>query len=100
MGPLDIIHRSISSPDASRVIRDFVRNDFMYLLSHRTGAMRAAVVAALVIGMGILRNVLRIDLLLVAKGGDLEQILTHALKSVMAVNRASPGSLSPQKDNS
>jgi AcrR family transcriptional regulator len=87
--PLDIIHRSLSSPDASRVIRDFVRNDFIDPLSEHTAPTRAAVIAALVIGMGILRDVLQIDLLLVAKGGDLEQILTHTLKGIMAGTRAS-----------
>lgn len=97
VGPLDIIHRSLLSPDASRGIRNFVRNDFIEALSDHTTATRAAVVAALVIGIGVLRNVLRINLLLVAEGGELEQILTHALNGIMAVNRSSPGSLAPRK---
>ena len=87
VGPLDIIIRSLTSPEASRVLRDFVRNDFIHPLADKIDQQdktRAAVVAALLAGIGIFRNVLRINPLLEGEGGELEQILAQTIAGLLS----------------
>lgn len=87
VGPLDIIIRSLSSPEASGVLRDFMLNDFINPLAKKLdqpAGGRAALIVALLAGVGILRNVLRIAPLLEAKGGDLEGLTASALESMMS----------------
>jgi AcrR family transcriptional regulator len=84
--PLDIVIRSLSSPEASRVLRDFVQNDFIDVLArklHQPATGRVALIAAFLAGVSILRNVLRIDPLLEAEGGELEGLIAHAIDGLM-----------------
>ena len=86
VGPLDIIIRSLSSPEASPVLRDFMLNDFITPLANKLdqpAARRAALIAAFLAGVGILRNVLGVAPLLQAEGGDLESLIANALKDMM-----------------
>lgn len=89
VGPLDIIIHSLTSPEASRVLREFIRTDFIHPLAEKVDQKdntRAAVVAALLAGIGILRNVLRIDPLLEAEGGELERVLARTIAGIMAAD--------------
>ena len=86
VGPLDIIIRSLSSPEASRVLRDFMLNDFITPLANKLdqpAARRAALIAAFLAGVGILRNVLGVAPLLEAEGGGLESLIAKALEDMM-----------------
>jgi AcrR family transcriptional regulator len=70
---LDIIVRSLSSPEASPVVRQFLQNNFISPLAEKldeapTG--RIALITAFLAGVAIFRNVLRIAPLLETAGGD------------------------------
>lgn len=87
VGPLDIIIRSLSSSDASGVLREFTRDKIIHPLAKKIGQKvetRAAVIAALLAGMGILRNVLRIDPLTEVEGGELEKLIAQVIKDIIA----------------
>ncbi|NVN84715.1 MAG: TetR/AcrR family transcriptional regulator [Rhodopseudomonas sp.] len=82
VGPLDIVIRSLSSPEASRVLTEFIVKDFIQPLAGKLdqpAAARAAVIAAFLAGLGILRNVLRISPLQEAEGGDVEHLIASAI---------------------
>lgn len=84
---LDIIVRSLSSPAAARVIRECIVADFVEPLGARLGDpafLRAAVIGALLAGIGILRNVLEIEPLREAAGGDLESLLATTIAHIGA----------------
>jgi AcrR family transcriptional regulator len=86
VGPLDIIVRSLSSPEASRVLRDFMLNDFITPLANKLdqpAARRAALIAAFLAGVSILRNVLGVAPLLEAEGGGLESLIAKTLEDMM-----------------
>lgn len=86
VGPLDIIIRSLSSPEASGVLRNLMLNDLINPLAKKLdqpASGRAALIVALLAGVGILRNVLRVAPLLEAKDGDLEGLIASALESMM-----------------
>lgn len=94
VGPLDIIIRSLSSSEASRVLREFICDNVVHPLAQKIGQTmdtRAAVITALLAGMGILRNVLRIDPLSQAQGGELEKLIVQTIESIIAA-KSSPGS--------
>ena len=85
IGPLDIIIHSLSSPAASRVVRDCIMREFVAPLGARLddpAAMRAAVIAALLAGVGILRNVLEIAPLREGAGGDLNHLLATTIAHI------------------
>src|ERR1700736_3171733 len=89
---LDILIRSLSSPEASPVVRQFLQSDFISPLAEKldeapTG--RIALIAAFLAGVAIFRNVLRIAPLLEAEGGELESLITNTIGSL------SPGVTSP-----
>lgn len=87
VGPLDIVVRSLSSAEASRVLRECVQDDVIHPLAKKIGQkvdIRAAAIVALLTGMGILRNVLHIDPLIEAEGGQLEALITQTIKGIMA----------------
>lgn len=84
--PLDIAIRSLSSPAAAPVLRGFVMDEIITPL----GAMleppdprRAALVMALLAGMGILRDVLQIGPFVDGDDGELETLLTEAIATLM-----------------
>ena len=86
VGPLDIIIRSLSSPEASRVLREFILNDFINPLAEKLdqpATCRAALIAGFLAGVGILRNVLGVAPLLEAEGGGLESLIAKTLRDMM-----------------
>jgi AcrR family transcriptional regulator len=92
---LDILIRSLSSPEASPVVRQFLQSDFISPLAEKldeapTG--RIALIAAFLAGVAIFRNVLRIAPLLEAEGGELESLITNTIGSLSA------GVTSPWRD--
>lgn len=83
---LDIIIRSFSSPAASRVLRDCLMEDFVGPLMRKRGEVsekRAALVAAFLIGAGILRDVVRAAPLLEPDGRELEEIIVQTMEELM-----------------
>ncbi|MBI5132747.1 MAG: TetR family transcriptional regulator [Rhodopseudomonas palustris] len=85
--PLDIIIHSLSSADASRVLREVVARSFIEPLAAKLGhadALNASLITALLAGAGILRTVLGIAPLQEAEGGRLEAMMTAALQGIIA----------------
>jgi len=81
--PLDIIIRSFSSPEASCVIKEILSNDFVAPLvcSYEGASPRSAtLVAALLLGVGVLRDVVHAD----ALADDGATILEHELVRLIA----------------
>jgi AcrR family transcriptional regulator len=92
---LDILIRSLSSPEASPVVRQFLQSDWISPLAEKldegpTG--RIALIAAFLAGVAIFRNVLRIAPLLEAEGGELESLIANTIGSL------SDGVTSPWRD--
>lgn len=86
-GPLDIATRSLSSPKAAAILRDYILDDFIVPLSARLAEpaqRRAALVAALLAGLGILRDVLEIEPLRDAAGSSLEQLVATTIADVLS----------------
>ncbi len=84
-GPLDVIIHSLSSPAASRVVRERIVGDFVEPLGARLddpSLLRAAVIGALLAGIGIFRNVLEIEPLREAAGGNLETLLATTIAHI------------------
>ncbi len=85
--PLDIVIHSLSSADASRVLREVVARSFIEPLAAKLGradALNAALITALLAGTGILRTVLGIAPLQETEGGRLEAMMTAALTGIIA----------------
>ncbi|MFC0240750.1 TetR/AcrR family transcriptional regulator [Rhodopseudomonas telluris] len=85
--PLDIVIHSLSSADASRVLREVVSRSFVEPLAAKLGhadALNAALITALLAGTGILRTVLGITPLQETEGGRLETMMTAALAGIIA----------------
>lgn len=85
--PLDIIIHSLSSADASRVLRDVVARSFIEPLAAKLGhrdQLNASLITALLAGTGILRTVLGIAPLQETEGGRLEAMMTAALTGIIA----------------
>jgi AcrR family transcriptional regulator len=92
---LDILIRSLSSPEASPVVRQFLQSDFISPLAEKldeapTG--RIALITAFLAGFAIFRNVLRIASLLEAEGGELESLIANTIGFISA------GATSPWRD--
>ncbi|ABD90188.1 TetR/AcrR family transcriptional regulator [Rhodopseudomonas palustris] len=91
-GPLDIVIHSLSSPEASRVLRAVMLKDFIEPIAGRLGspaASRAALIAALLAGVGILRSVLGVAALQEAEGGELQTLIRTAIDSMIDAETAS-----------
>lgn len=89
IGPFDIIIRSLSSPDAARVLREFILDDFINPLAERLDqddATRAAIIAALLAGIGILRNVLGVSPLQQPEGGEVERLIARTIASLLTAD--------------
>ena len=74
------------SPDAAPVLRDYLDREFVAPLSgllERPAKKRAAHVAALIVGIGILRNVVRLEPLLEREGGPLESLVAKAIETII-----------------
>jgi AcrR family transcriptional regulator len=86
IGPLDIAVRSLSSPKAASILRNYILDEFITPLGARLGepaARRAALVAALLAGLGILKDVLEIEPLRETAGGGLEQLVASAITDML-----------------
>ncbi|MGV6876335.1 TetR/AcrR family transcriptional regulator [Pseudochelatococcus sp. B33] len=100
---LDIIVRSFSSPDASRVLGSVIADDFIKpLLGKRAGVSerRAALVGAFLAGVGILRDIIRAEPLREAEGGELELLISQVIAGLLAdesyVERTTPETFTEQ----
>ncbi|WP_454856761.1 TetR/AcrR family transcriptional regulator [Rhizobium binxianense] len=85
--PLDIVIPSLSSPDVKVLLQTFVLNDVVLPLSERIGhsaGRSAALVTAFLVGLGIVRNVLEIEVLLEPEGGELEKMIVDVINNMVA----------------
>ena len=82
---LDIIIRSLSSRDASPLLRRFVLDSFVDPLAQKLQAntVPIALIAALLAGVSIFRNVLRMGPLLNAPSTELEALIATAIQGIM-----------------
>ncbi|QRG07215.1 TetR family transcriptional regulator [Xanthobacter dioxanivorans] len=83
---LDIVIRSLSSPKAASVLRAFIVEDFIAPLSERLGrpGMReASMIAAFLVGIGIMRTVLQVTPLQEPEGGELERRMAEVIACAM-----------------
>ena len=88
--PLDISIRSLSSASAASVLREFILNDVIIPLNEKLeppDERRAALVAALLVGLGIMKDVLKIDMLVSNDPGDLEALIRDAVASIITPPR-------------
>lgn len=86
VGPLDIMIRSLSSPEASRVLREAIHDDFIVPLADKLGHRthrQAGFITALLAGIGIFRIVLRIESMVEAEGGEFERQIARTIRSLM-----------------
>lgn len=84
---LDIIIRSLLSPNAGPLLREHLEQDFIAPLSElleRPSEQCAAVIAALLVGIGILKNVLEIKALSRGGAGQLESLIQLTIEAIMA----------------
>ncbi len=83
---LDIIIRSLSSPEASPLLRKFISDNFVDPLAQKlnqSNTVPIAVIAALLAGVSIFRNVLRMGPLLNAPSSELEALIATAIQDMM-----------------
>ncbi|MCC7251867.1 TetR/AcrR family transcriptional regulator [Hyphomicrobium sp.] len=86
-GSLDIVIRSLSSPQAAAVLREFIVADFITPLSRHVdqpSLRRASLIMAFLAGLGILRNVLDVASLREAGGGELEAMIACIIQLIIA----------------
>jgi AcrR family transcriptional regulator len=88
---LDIIVRSLSSPEASRVLRQSILNDFLIPLAGKLdeAPRRLALIVAFMAGVDIFRNVLRIPPLLERNVGELESLIASTISSILSSDATS-----------
>lgn len=83
--PVDIIIRSVSSPEVSRVLKELATTGFVRPLAemspHRS-ELRAALVLALLAGVGIMRNVIGITALLEAETAEISSLIGRAIGAI------------------
>lgn len=83
---LDIIIRSLLSPSAGPLLSEHLAQEFIAPLSElleRPTEQRAAVIAALLVGVGILKNVLEIKALSRGGAGQLERLIRLTIDAIM-----------------
>lgn len=86
IGPLDIVVHSLSSPEAARVLREVVVNNFIGPLAHKLDTPSetpASLIASLLLGVGILRSVLGVAPLRDADRSTLHQSMTEVVALLM-----------------
>lgn len=84
--PLDIIIRSLTSPDASRVLRDAMMEDFIDPLMRKHGKVskkNATLIAAFLGGVGILRDVIRAEAFLEEDTRELENTIAQVITDLL-----------------
>jgi len=90
--PLSIVIHSLSSPAAQSVLREFILEEFIAPLSalHQgDGAQRASMMAALLLGIRILRDVIELKGLDNAHRSTLEPLVTRMLRVCLTDSTAS-----------
>lgn len=95
VGPLDIVNRSLTSPEAAEILREFVLQDVIKPLAGELRApahRRATLIAAFLAGLCIFRNVLCIDDLREAGGKGFENAIADVIRMMMDT---SPGGAAP-----
>lgn len=78
----------MTSPKAASILRDYIVNDFVEPLSaklRKPAQQRAALIAAFLAGVGILRNVLEIAPLRESGGGELEDLVASIIATIGTV---------------
>ncbi|MBC9882986.1 TetR/AcrR family transcriptional regulator [Bradyrhizobium sp. INPA01-394B] len=83
---LDIIIRSLASGKAAPLLRRFVLDSFVDPLAEeldQSNTVPIAVIAALLAGVSIFRNVLRMGPLLNAPSAELEALIANAIRGMM-----------------
>jgi AcrR family transcriptional regulator len=82
---LDIIVRSMTSRQAGPIVRDFIANEAVEPLAKTLGVptTQAALIAAVITGVAILRNVIGLEQLGESEGGDLERLLAHVIRETV-----------------
>lgn len=93
VGSLDIVIRSLTSQEATRVLREFALDRFIDPLSERLGHAtnrQATLIAAMLFGVGIFRDVLTIAPMCDADDGELEQEIAAAIKAIARDRSAQP----------
>lgn len=101
---LDIVVHSFSSPEASRVLREILQEDFIGpLMDKRPGLSerKAALITAILCGVSILKDVVGARSLQEGEGGELEQLLSQAIITLSYNDddpETHPGALPIQKE--
>jgi AcrR family transcriptional regulator len=86
VAPLDIIVRSLSSPEAAHVLREVCLQHFVVPLARKfdePSGQRAALIAALMVGVGILREVLCVEPLIGVEKRDVKALIATAIKDMI-----------------
>lgn len=97
VGPLDIVIRSLCSAEATDVMRKFMLRDVIGPISRKlddSATRRAALITAFLAGVSTFRNVLRVEELRQAKGGELEKMIAKAIKGMMGEDTTAETGLS------
>jgi AcrR family transcriptional regulator len=95
--PLDIVIRSLCSAEATDVMRKFMLRDVIGPISRKlddSATRRAALITAFLAGVSTFRNVLRVEELRQAKGGELEKMIAKAIKGMMGEDTTAETGLS------
>lgn len=93
IGPLDIVFRSVNSREVQPLLRALLADDFVGPLSAGLAApaeKRALLLAAVLLGIGVLRDVLRIDGLRDPGDGELRALVVELLDHVVGAGTARP----------
>ncbi len=83
---LGIFIHSVSSPEAAPLLRRFILDSVIDPLSEEIGGSsttQATLIAALLTGVSIFRNMLRLRPLLGAEGGELEALIAQAIQGMI-----------------
>lgn len=86
IGSLDIAIRSFSSPEAARVLRDTLMEDFVTPLTERQqglSEMRATLIAAVLGGVGILKDVIAAGPLRESRPEQIEAALAQIIQEIL-----------------
>lgn len=80
---LDIFVRSLTSREASAVIRESITDDFIAVLTRTLGShteRHAALTLAVLLGVGVLRDVLHVEPLLDDPDGELRRLMARVFE--------------------
>lgn len=95
IGPMDILIRSLASKNATKVLRNKVQREFTRPLAERVdheGELRAAMIMAVLMGVGMARDVLQLDPLMSPDRQDRVRQLLSAVISTLIETDLDPAS--------